>query len=79
MLRSPSAVQYSLVHDQLREDEISLVEDRVVGLVTDRLVHQRVRPDKVEHEVGQRGRVVDAGAGSRFRDFRIEDGQPGRV
>ena len=70
---------YSLVNDQLGEDEIALVVDRIVVLVVDRLVHQWVGADEVEHRVGQGGRIVDAGARPGFRYLGVEHRQPGRV
>lgn len=48
-------------------------------LVVDGPVHQRVGPDKVEHRVGQGGRIVDAGPRPRVRNLRVEHRQPGRV
>lgn len=75
----PSRPLHSLVHDELREDQIAFVEHWIVVQVADRFVHQRMRAYKVHHIVLQTHRVIHALARPLFRHLRVEHRQPGRV
>ena len=65
-----------LVHHEVGEHHVALVEDWRPALVRHRAVHQQVRADEVEHAVRQLPRVLDTRARPRLRHLAARHRQP---
>lgn len=74
-----TSILYSLVDHQLGEHQIALVEHRIVVLMIDGAVHQRMRSNEIQHRIRQAGRVVHARARPRLRDLALQHRQPSGV
>lgn len=66
-------IDAQLIDDQSREHDVPLVEDRLLVLVRDRGIHQRMGPYEIQNCVRQRLCVVDALARTRFWNFVGQD------